>query len=126
MWVALRTRNIVMFELAFVKEIEGDLMAGPTIMSRGIVGVRDHQRLVDRMARQTGLKIHVFGVLFVAIHAIRDEAMGRVALVARHVGMRAGVFTDLVTLLLMTRQARVGDGAFQFQVKRGMSVGMAT
>ena len=70
--VTLCTRNIMVFELALVKEIKSNLMTGPAIMPGSIVGVGDEQRHMDRMTRQTGLESHVFCMLFMAIHAIGD------------------------------------------------------
>jgi hypothetical protein len=74
------------------------------------------------MARHTGLKIHVFGVFFVTIHAAGNLPMGCVALVASHVCVGAGVFFDLNTLLLVAGEAGRCKLPLQFHIKRGMDV----
>jgi hypothetical protein len=100
--VAKRTGKIMVFGLILCKQVKGLLMTRPAVMRRGLLGIGDDQRHVDRMARHTGIKIHVFGVLFVAIGTVWNLPVGCVALIARHIRMGTRVFLDLVTLLGMT------------------------
>jgi hypothetical protein len=74
------------------------------------------------MARHTGLKIHVLGVFFVAIHTAGNLPMDRVALVASQICVGAGVFLDLNTLLLVAGQAGRCQLPLQLHIKRGMDV----
>ena len=97
-------------------------MTRPAIMGRGLLSIGNHQGHVDRMARHAGLKIHILGVLFVAIHAAWNLPMGCVALVASHIGVGAGVFFDLNTLFLVAGQAGRDKLTLQLQIKGGVGV----
>jgi hypothetical protein len=116
------TTKVMVLSPILLKQIQGRLMTRPAIMGRGLLGIGNHQRHVDRMARQTGLKIHILGVLFVAIHAARDLPMGRVALVASHICVGTRVLFNLNTLLLVAGQTSRDKLTLQLQIKRGVGV----
>ena len=107
-----------------LKQRQRLLMTRPAIMGRGLLSIGNHQRHMDRMARHAGLKIHVLGVLLVAIHAAWNLPMGCVALVASHICVGAGVFFDLNTLLLVAGQAGCDKLTLQRQIKGSVGVGV--
>jgi hypothetical protein len=76
------------------------------------------------VARQADLEIHVLCVLFVTIHAIGNQTVSSVALVASQFRVGARIFFHLITLLLVTRKAWSTDGAFQLEIKGGMGISM--
>jgi hypothetical protein len=103
--VAKGTAKIVVFGRVLLKQVQGLLMTRPAITGRGFLSIGNHQRHMNRMARHASLKIHILGVLFVAIHAAWNLPMGCVAFVASQIRVGAGVFLDFDALLLVAGQA---------------------
>jgi hypothetical protein len=100
--VAKHTGKVMVFGCILGQQVEGLLMTRSAIMRRGLLGICNDEWHVDRMAQHAGIKIHIFGVLFVALRTVRNLSVGCVALVASHIRVGTGVFLELVTLLRMT------------------------
>ena len=107
-----------------LEEGSGSLMACRAVMRRRLSYVSDFKRHMNRMAGEAGLKLHIFCVFFVTHHAFRDLSVCCMTLAASHIRMSAGVILHLFTLLLVTRETRFANVAFQLQIKRGMGVGV--
>ena len=100
--VAKDTGKIMVLGRVLCKQVEGLLMTRPAIMRRGLLGICHDQWHVNRMARHAGIKIHVFGVLFVTLGTVGDLPVDRVTFATRYIRVGAGVFLHLVALLGMT------------------------
>ena len=100
--VAKDTGKIMVFGRILGQQVEGRLMTRPAIMRWRLLGIGDDQWHVNRMARHAGIKIHVFGVLFVTLGTVGDLPVDRVAFATRYIRVGTGVFLDLVALLGMT------------------------
>lgn len=116
--------KVVVFGRVLFKQAQSLLVTGPAIMGGSILRVSNLQRPVHRMARNAGLEVHVFSVLLMAIHAARDLPVHAVAFVASQIRVCTGVTLDFVSLLLMTCKTGLGNLSFQFQIKRGMGIGV--
>ncbi len=124
--VAKYAGKIVVLGRILGQKIQGFLMTGTAVMRRGVLGILHHQRHMDGMARHTGLEIHIIGMLFVALRAVRNLAVGRMTFVAGEVRVGAGMGLDFVTLLLVAGETRTGQLTFQCQHQRRMGVCVAT
>ena len=120
--MASHTAHVVVFGRGLGQQVVGVTVTGRAPLVGRLLTVCDDQGHVHRMARHTGLKIHVLGVFFVTIHAAGNLPMGCVAIVASHICMGAGVFFDLNTLLLVAGQAGRCNLPLQLHIKRGMDV----
>ena len=120
--VASHTAHVVMFGRRLQQQVVGLTVTGPTPLVGRLLTVCDDQGHVGRMARHTRLKIHVWGVFFVAIHAAGDLPMDRVALVASQICVGARVFFDLKALLLVAGQAGRCNVPLKLYIKRGMHI----
>jgi hypothetical protein len=61
------------------------------------------------MTGLTRFEIHVIRVFFMAFHALRDQLVSGMALVARKVRVGTGVGLYFLTLLCMTGETRSGQ-----------------
>jgi len=111
--MAISASKIVVLGLILCKEVGCLLMAGPTIMRRGVLAVSYDERHMHGMAGLAACKILVLGVFFMALHAARDLSVGRMTLAASHIRMSARMPSHLITLLLVTCKARTGDLTLQ-------------
>ena len=124
-FMAKGTGKFMMFGWVLVEQVVCDLVTPSAERRGGFLNELHERGHMHRMTRKASLKIHVFGVLLVAVHTVRNLAMNSVALVARHISVGTRVALNLITLLFVTCQARCTKLAFQRQIKRGMGIGMA-
>jgi len=124
--VAEGTAKCMVLGRILLQQGQSLLMTRSTIMGRGLLSIGNHQGHVDRMTRHAGLKIHIVGVLLVAIHAVWNLAMGCMALVASHICVGTRVFLDLQTLLFVAGQASRDKLTLQLQIKGRVGVGVTT
>jgi hypothetical protein len=101
--MTISTRKIVVLGLICFKQGEGFVMACSAVVRRYLVRVSDNERHMNRVASLTGLKIHILGVFFVALHAIRYLSVSCMALVTGQIGVSTGLSLYLLTLLGVAR-----------------------
>lgn len=81
---------------------------------------------MNRVAGLAGLKVHIRGMLVMAIHANGDQPMCRVTLITRQIRVSTGMILYFLTLLGMAGETRSGKFALQGNIQGGMRVGMAS
>ena len=124
--VTIRAGKIVVLGRILFKLVVRLLVASPAVTGRDILGVGNLRGHVDRMTRYAGLKLHVWCVLFVTFHTIRNLPVDGVTLVASYIRVSTPILFDLITLLLVTCQTRLADLALQLQFKGGVGVRVTT
>lgn len=123
--VAKDTSHIVMLCLVLRQQAQGLVMTGSAIMIGCILPIFDNERHVDRMARDTGLEIHVLRVFFVTLGTVGNLLVDGMAFITGHIRMSAGMGLDLIALLLVAGQTGSHKFALQFQIQRSVRIGMA-
>ncbi|RLB80585.1 MAG: hypothetical protein DRH17_11505 [Deltaproteobacteria bacterium] len=111
--MAISAGKIVVFCGILFKKGRGFLVTRPAVMRRGVLAIRNGKRHMNRMAGEASLKFHIFCMLFMTLHTIRDLSVCFMALAASHIRMGTGVLFHLITLLLVTGKARPGNIAFE-------------
>ena len=129
-WMAIRARRyrfviafmakgagkLVVLGWVLLQQVERDWVTPPAKRRGGFLYELYDRGHMHWMTREASLKIHVLGVLLVAVHTVWNLAMNRMALVAGQVRVGARVGLDLITLLLVTCQARCSKLPFQRQI----------
>jgi hypothetical protein len=110
--VAISTGKIVVFGRIRLEKGHGFAMTPPAVVRWNLIRVSDHKGHVNRVARLTGFKIHVCGVLFVALHAIRDLPVHGVTLVASQIRVGTRLGFHFVPLLWMACETGTGNVTF--------------
>jgi hypothetical protein len=100
-----RTGKVMVFCCICLKQGHRFFMASAAIVRRGFRGVPDHEGHMNRVTGLTGLKVHVGGMFFMAIHADGDQPVCGVALIARQIRVSTGVVVYFLTLLCVAGQA---------------------
>ena len=77
------------------------------------------------MAGRTFGHLLVVDVGLMALHTVWNQPMGVVACGARHFGMLARMFLQLIILLSVTGETGVGDAFHKLDVQGGMGIAMA-
>ncbi len=77
------------------------------------------------MAGQTFGHLLVVDVGLMALHTVWNQPMGVMACGARHFGMQARVFLQLVILVGVTGETGIGDAFRKLDVQGGMGIAMA-
>ncbi len=124
--MTIRAGKIMVLGHIFFQQVERLLVTSPAVTGRDILGVGNLRGHVDRMTRYASLKLHVWCVLFVTFHTIRNLPVDGVTLVASYIRVSTPILFDLITLLLVTCQTRPADLALQLQFKGGVGVRVTT